>query len=212
MDSQDIRRNYDEKLDRLSDMIGKTERSVIDELAGFELLSENINFFTKSYLISLCAYIELYVKELATAVATDLDNRLRSIAIPSSALLWRIDSKPKSNSVRDISPFLLNVKEKEIDELISGNVFKTRDTFKIFGIDVESDPAKWSGWKDVIQSIVTRRNNIVHHDDQASDLSFGDLREYVEQTRDYFSFLHGCIDNANRTSALTPAPLQIQPA
>jgi hypothetical protein len=55
---QAILENYAEKLDRLSEMIAGTERAIIDELPGTKLLSDNINFFTKSYLISLCAYVE----------------------------------------------------------------------------------------------------------------------------------------------------------
>jgi hypothetical protein len=149
-------------------------------------------------------YVESYVKELVTAAAAELDERLRRAAIPTSALFWRINGKLKVNGVADVNPFLLKVNGREIDEVISGNVYKTRDTLKIFGIDVETEPVKWSGWKDLIQSIVTRRNNIVHHDDQASDLSFGDLQEYIGQVRGYFSFLNGCAEVANKTPLLTP--------
>ena len=79
--------------------------------------------------------------------------------------------------------------KKEVDDLVSGNVYKTRDALALFGVDLAADRAKWETWKELIQNMVTRRNNIVHHNDNASDLSFRDISEYINSSIKYIEFI-----------------------
>ena len=81
---------------------------------------------------------------------------------------------------------------------MSGNVFRTKEALALVGVDLAVDKAKWEAWKDLIQSMVTRRNNIVHHDDDASDLSLGDIRQYVTSAVEYIDFIVSTAEAANK--------------
>ena len=123
-------------------------------------------------------------------VVKDIDRRLSTAYVPPSVIEWRLNSKKKSDSPSSPSTFFaIGMTKKDIDDLVSGNVFKTKDALAIVGVDLASDKANWELWKDSIQAIVTRRNNIVHHNDDASDLSLGDIKLFIETILNYIDFI-----------------------
>lgn len=79
--------------------------------------------------------------------------------------------------------------KKEIDDLVSGNVYRTKDTLALIGVELSLDKAAWDAWKESIQAIVTRRNKIVHHNDDASDISLGDIRGFIISIINYIEFI-----------------------
>jgi hypothetical protein len=174
----------------LKAMTLETEQEVLGDSAVSSLITNNVNFFTKSFLISACAHLEMCIKDIIFELAKSIDSRLAAASIPSSIIDWRYNNKKKNDqSSGQGVKYTIGMTKKEIDDLVSGNVFKTKDALAIVGIEIANDKAKWESWKELIQAIVTRRNNIVHHNDDASDLSLGDIRSYIESMLDYIDFI-----------------------
>jgi hypothetical protein len=125
------------------------------------------------------------------SIATHYDGKLAEAGIPSSVIEWRYNTKSKKQQSSDaLKVFKVGMTKKEVDDLVSGNVYKTRDAFLVVGVDLAIDCKKWETWKELIQSIVTRRNNIVHHNDDASGLSFGDIKIYIKCVDEYLDFIN----------------------
>ncbi|WP_146097996.1 HEPN domain-containing protein [Xanthomonas arboricola] len=169
-------------------MVRATEQEVVAGNNSSPLLTSNINFFTKSFLISLCAHIEMCVKEIVFVIAKDIDERAKAASIPPALIEWRYGVKKKPDVPNNLS-LEIGMTRKEVDDLVSGNVYRTKEALACVGIDLAKDKVNWETWKELIQTIVKRRNNIVHHDDDASDLSLGDVRKYIESAQGYIDFI-----------------------
>lgn len=177
-------------LQELSLMILETEQQVIGSVGNVPLITTNVNFFTKSFLISACAHLEMCIKEVVFEIAKEIDSRFSAASIPYALLEWRYSIKKKQESGnRPSFPPSIKMTKKEVDDLVSGNVHKTKEALSIVGVDLAANTEDWEGWKDKIQTLVTRRNNIVHHNDNASDLSLGDINSYVQMILDYIDFI-----------------------
>lgn len=187
---------YKVGLAQLRLMVDAVEREVLDSTGSSRLITDNINFFTKSFLISLCAHLEMCVKDVVYVIAGDLDERVSAACIPSSIIDWRYSKKKGESSSGALQRFAVGMTKKEVDDLVSGNVYRTRDALALVGVDLSADKATWETWKELIQNIVTRRNNIVHRNDEASDLSFGDVRQYIDCTDAYIDFIIATCDAA----------------
>lgn len=182
-------------LTELEAMVHATEQEVVGGSGSSPILTDNINFFTKSFLISLCAHLEMCIKEIVFAIAEDIEERTRAASIPAALIEWRYNTKKKNDGAPQGVRLEIGMTRKEVDDLVSGNVYRTKDALAYVGVDLTSDKATWEGWKDLIQTIVTRRNNVVHHNDDASDLSLGDIRQYIVSARGYIDFI---VDACNR--------------
>lgn len=181
---------YKNGLIELDSMVRATELEVIHGNNESLLVTNNINFFAKSFLISTCAHLEMCVKDIVFAVAGDIDARLSTASIPTSLIEWRYSQKKKNESGNAYpSHFVIGMTKKEVDDLVSGNVYRTKEALALVGVDLTKDKPKWEAWKDLIQSIVTRRNNIVHHNDDASDISLGDIRAFINSVIEYINFI-----------------------
>lgn len=171
-------------------MVRQTELVVIGEAPTTPLIINNVNFFTKSFLISVCAHLEMCIKEIVFELAKNIDKRLLSAAIPASIVEWRLIQKKKGDSSAKSKNLLgVNMTKKEVDDLVSGNVYKTKDALAIVGVELERKKDQWESWREAIQSIVNRRNNIVHHNDDASDISLGDIKNYISSIINYIDFI-----------------------
>lgn len=181
---------FKDGLRELEAMVQQTELAVIGGDQTTLLITDNVNFFTKSFLISACAHLEMCIKEIVFEIAKDIDARLSVAAIPASLIEWRLNSKKKSDASSSLKNQLsINLTKKEVDDLVSGNVYRTKDALALVGIELAAQKHQWESWKDSIQAIVTRRNNIVHHNDDASDLSLGDIKTYIKSIMDYIDFV-----------------------
>ncbi|WP_369943694.1 HEPN domain-containing protein [Xanthomonas medicagonis] len=176
-------------LSELEAMVCATEQEVVGGDGNSPILTDNINFFTKSFLISLCAHLEMCIKEIVFAIAKDIDERALAASIPTALIEWRYNTKKKGDGSAQGVRLEIGMTRKEVDDLVSGNVYRTKEALAYVGVDLASDKATWEMWKELIQTIVTRRNNIVHHNDDASDLSLGDIRQYLSSARSYIDFI-----------------------
>jgi len=49
--------------------------------------------------------------------------------------------------------------------------------------------SEFENYKDIIGAIVTKRNNIVHHNDEASDISFYDIIGNIKLIKEYITII-----------------------
>lgn len=181
---------FKDGLRELEAMVKKTESAVIGGANTMPLVTDNVNFFTKSFLISACAHLEMCIKEIVFELAADIDARLSTAAIPASIVEWRLTQKKKTENNSGGKTLLrVNMTKKEVDDMVSGNVYRTKEALAIVGVELSEKKDQWESWKDSIQAIVTRRNNIVHHNDDASDLSMGDIEVYIQSIIKYIDFV-----------------------
>ncbi len=173
----------------LEAMVQEVEREVLGDSDSTPLIARNVNFFTKSFLISACAHLEMCVKEIIFNVAVDIDARLSMASVPSSIVEWRYGHKKSDRVSGQVVNLSIGMTRKEIDDMVSGNVYRTRDALALVGVELSSDKLMWEAWKESIQAIVTRRNSIVHHNDDALDISLGDIRRFIGSILSYIDFI-----------------------
>lgn len=161
----------------LKEVIIVSQKRVIDENPD-ELFIDNVNFFVKSYLISICSYLEAYLQDVAFKYCQEVSSRIASANIPHNFIHWRMLPSLKANQLK-YADIELAVPKKDISDNISANPYKTLKLFRLLGVDLSKKDG-FEANKDLINTVVTKRNNIVHHNDRAADVSFGDLLSYIE--------------------------------
>ena len=184
--------NYKEKLSDLKNTIIDCNNIIIsDNPTGF--VYDNANFLTKSFLITLCGYLESYLKDALEILILDYNDRIKNENYPYNLIRWSIENKDKSDS--KVQTLLekkktrfenleIKLKKKDLDSFISGNPFRTNELFKMFGFELDKNE-KFIEYKEKINLIVIKGNNILHHNDNASDISNSDILSYIEEIENY---------------------------
>jgi len=167
-------------------IISASEVRVIDE--SDELFTNNVNFFVKSYLISICSYLEAYLQDSALRYTKELNIRIANAKIPHNFIHWKMISEVKEKKLK-YGEIDLSVSKKEISDNISANPYRTLKLFQLLGVDL-SEKINFENNKDLINMVVTKRNNIIHHNDNATDVSFGDLISYIDIIIPYMKAIH----------------------
>lgn len=173
---------YEALLTTLKEIIEQSLTRVLREEPD-DIFSNNVNFFVKSYLINICTYLEAYLQDIAFEYSGRVSERLKQAKIPHNFLYGKLakDIKEKELEYVDAS-YMYN--KKELSDIISGNPHKTINTFRLIGIDLGSSE-KFMEHKNLVGSIVNKRNNIIHHNDEASDISFSDLLVHIDVFLEY---------------------------
>lgn len=194
MQFNELYEKYEGLLTTLKGIISQSESRVLKEEPD-EFFSDNVNFFVKSYLISICTYLEAYLQDVAFEHTSRISERLKDASIPHNFLYWKLAKEVKEKELAfEDANYRFN--KKEISGEISGNPYKTIKAFKLIGIDLNSDD-EFNEHKELINSIVNKRNNIIHHNDDASDISFSDLIANVDVFLEYMSSIDKLIANLN---------------
>jgi hypothetical protein len=185
-------KNFEEKLEDLENTVKDCNQIIIsDEPSSF--VYENANFLTKSFLISLCGYLETYIKDALEVLIIDYNDRISRENFPYNLVRWSIEYKETSDSkVQNLldkkkvryENLTIKLKKKDLDAFISGNPFRTKELFAMFGINLD-EVDYYNHRKDAVNQIVVKRNNILHHNDDASDLSNQDILQYIEEIKNY---------------------------
>jgi hypothetical protein len=184
--------NFEGKLEDLENTVKDCNQIIIsDEPSSF--VYENANFLTKSFLISLCGYLETYIKDVLEVLIIDYNDRISRENFPYNLVRWSIEYKETSDSkVQNLldkkkvryENLSIKLKKKDLDAFISGNPFRTKELFAMFGINLD-EVDYYNHRKDAVNQIVVKRNNILHHNDDASDLSNQDILQYIEEIKNY---------------------------
>ncbi len=186
MDKTPHKESYILQLGRLKTIIDAANSRIIADPPD-ELIYENANFFTKAFLVTMCAHLESYLKDALMVVVDELNLRLTESKLPHNLVKWsfNIEKELKENELK-YEQLKIGIKKKELDDFISGNPFKTKELFKKFGIDLEKNVG-FNSQKEEINSIVVKRNKILHHNDEASDVSNKDLTGNITALTDYIT-------------------------
>jgi hypothetical protein len=173
---------YEALLITLKKIIEQSQARVLREEPD-DIFSDNVNFFVKSYLINICTYLEAYLQDIAFEYSGRVSDRLKQAKIPHNFLYGILskDIKEKELEYVDAS-YMYN--KKELSDIISGNPHKTINAFRLIGIDLGSSE-KFVEHKNLVGTIVNKRNNIIHHNDEASDISFSDLLLHIDVFLEY---------------------------
>lgn len=184
MDRTPYKESYILQLGQLKAIIDITNGRMISDPPD-TLIYENTNFFSKAFLVTMCAYLESYLKDALMVVIDQMNVRLQSAKLPHNLVKWSLNiDKELKDSEFKFEQLKITIKKKQLDDYISGNPFKTKDLFKKFGIDLEQNQL-FNSQKEEINAIVVKRNKILHHNDEASDVSSTDLTNNIESLTKY---------------------------
>ncbi len=168
---------YEELFLTMKSIIGSSQGRVLNEVPD-ELFSNNVNFFVKSYLINACTYLEAYLQDAAFDHARKINDRVKNACVPHNFLLWKISKEVKENDLKFVDAgFKIN--KKKISDEISGNPYRTINLFRLLGVDLMLEE-QFEYNMELVLSVVVKRNNIIHHNDNANDVSFADILSYID--------------------------------
>ena len=182
-------------LEELNLLNSETESKVISDNPDI-FITKNVNFFTKSFTITLCAYLESFLKDITMTVIDNANQKLAQNKVAYNLAKWSVLKKKDLGELNDnelsYEDLTIKVTRKELDEFISGSPYKTEKLFKKIGIKLIEDSI-YLEQKEKVISIVEKRNKIVHHNDNASDIAFSDIRENISIITKYMTNLNDLI-------------------
>ncbi|MBN8945607.1 MAG: HEPN domain-containing protein [Rhodanobacter sp.] len=184
MPSNDLFGRYKALLVALKAIVKVSQSRVLSDDLD-ELFSENVNFFVKSYLISTCTYLEAYLQDLAFDLSQTICARLNAACLPHNFVYWRTAKEIKEKELK-FENLNWSLSKKEVADDLSANPYKTIKIFKFLGVDLSQEEGFIEN-KDLVAAIVNKRNNIVHHNDVANDVSFSDVVSYIDV---FISYMH----------------------
>ena len=194
MDNISSRGMYEELYISLKNIIRETERRILIDDPD-ELFMHNVNFFIKAYLISICTYLESYLQDIAFTYSYNVSLRLRNAIIPNNFIKWKLMKDVKDRELK-YEKIDLSISKEEISENLSANIFRTIKMFKYLGVDLTQE-IEFENNKAIVSTVVTKRNNIVHHNDEATDVSFSDLLSYIDIFIIYMKAIEDAVFNSN---------------
>lgn len=185
----DILKKYEMQYTELKSLAELFRQRALDDHPD-RLIAENTNFLSKSFLVVSCAYLESFLKEAALHIVDCLESRLKSARIPQNAIKWTLKNEAGYKACKDeYRNLTIGITSKEIDDEVSGNPWRTKDFFQILGFNLAESEKEWKAQKEVIQSIITKRNKVVHHNDHASDVTLDDIASNIDVLTKYLVFI-----------------------
>lgn len=166
----------------LKEIINKSQMRLVQEPPDLFFVDHS-NFLVKSYLICLCSYLEAFLKDMAAEHVNSIKQRIIQANVPHNIVVWSLDTEVKDKDLK-FKQFTLPLSKKDIDDELSGNPFRTAKLFCYMGIDLESSD-EFKRNKELVNSVVAKRNNIIHHNDAATDTSLGDIFGYIDVFIEY---------------------------
>ena len=178
---------YHGQLDRLRQVVIASEQRAIGDPPD-PLFYENQNVFIKSFLVGACSVLEAFIQDIASEYMLIIQGRINSANLPHNFVAW-VSGHEKASL--EFKTFAGAKVRKNISDMISPNYWKTKETFERIGIDISRPEI--DTFKEYLITIVEKRNKIVHHNDEASDLSFNDIVSAIDQFKAYTQCLFDAI-------------------
>lgn len=187
---------YEKLVLRLKEVVAISQQRVTAEFPD-PLFSENLNFFTKAYLISLCTYLEAFLQDVAWSHVSAVNVRIANAQIPSNVVRWYFAKDVKDKDLA-FEALTLDLSRKDVADELSGNPGKTIALFRKIGINLRLS-GEFEASKEVVGIIVAKRNNVIHHNDSAADISMRDLLSYADQFLLYMRAVQACVSSTPST-------------
>ena len=206
MDETKVLKNYFLLFNELINLIEETNKRCVSEDTPLYFMN-NINFFNKSFTVLSCAYLESYLKDVGMLIIGVMNYRLKHNPVPHNLIKWYLNINKDFKKSETKYEFLkININKRDIDNEISGDIGRTINLFQKLGIDLNTN-SEFDNYKDIIGSIVTKRNNIIHHNDKASDVSFDDIIENIKLIKEYITIIDNeVINHISYSNERTIAP------
>ena len=199
-------KNFGNNIESLKKTVDGYNKILLEDKAKsieIDFIHENTNFITKATLVTLCAYIETYLKEVLEILISNYNTFITQHKIPQNLIHWSLNQKLKDTS--EVFNFLdkkyrsdgylsIKLKKKDLDRFISGSPDRTLNLLTMFGINLK-DHEFFKKNREFIRGIVEKRNKILHHDDNASDLSPSDILNYIKMIESYISEIEDILKN-----------------
>lgn len=179
MISDGLLQTYHSQFDGLKQVVSASAARLMSEPPD-PLFDENQNVFVKSYLVSACSILEAFIQDVASEYMLGIQNRMNSANLPHNFVAWVVGHEKANLKFKS---FVGGKGRKDISDMVSPNFWKTIKAFERIGIDISKPEVV--AFKDYVTTTVEKRNKIVHHNDEASDLSFQDIILTIEQFRGY---------------------------
>lgn len=151
---------------------------------------EHQNVFIKSYLVSACSILEAFIQDLAVGYVDQIQEKINAANLPLNLVTWFAEHE---KAKLEFKTFLARKTRKDISDMVSPNYWKTMQAFTRIGIDLSKSEV--ASFKDVITSTIEKRNKIVHHNDDASDLSFVDVISTINVFEEYMNCIFSAVLN-----------------
>lgn len=185
----EIKARYIDQLAGLKHVISVSQ-SRVHSVEPDLLFYDNQNVFLKAYLVSACSLLEAFIQDLAAAYVDEMRARVCAANLPRNLVAWAIEQE---KTKAEFTPFVIQKTRKDISDMVSPNYWKTMTAFSKVGIDLTGSGIE--GFKDLIVARVEKRNKIVHHNDDALDLSLADIAETVDRFQEYIDCLFSAVSN-----------------
>lgn len=197
MDEQQIYEKYVDLLNSLMIIIKESQTRLLSDNPD-PLFQLNLNFFIKAYLITMCTYLEAFLTDIAFIRIENVINKLQNVSIPHNIVKWSFCNltKDKIDGLDEYKDLSISFKKDDLNDHLSGNVDKTINTFKKIGMNLNTTPGFLEN-KDQIGSIVSKRNKIIHKNDDASDVSMGDLINNIDILIKYMDSIKMAVKTEN---------------
>lgn len=194
MINDDILPRFYDQFDRLVNIIAESNSRVISEHPD-DFFVQNANVFTKAYIVSACSILEAFIQDITFSFFQIIDDRISSANIPRNVIFWSTQPEVKKDNLR-FEKFTLGLDRSDFTDIISGNIHRTIKVFQYVGIDLDSSDT-FKSHKDFISSFINKRNRIIHHNDDAVDISFSDIIDWIGKIKSYCE----CIFNLTISSS-----------
>lgn len=196
MSEFEINEKYMSLIDSIDNIISETNSRVLSEQPD-QFFEGNLNFFVKAYLITICTYLESYLKDIAYYRVELITERVQKTKLPQNLIRWYLaELKDLKDSHMKYEDLAIKIKKTELGDHISGQPHRTVELFSKIGLDLKTcEP--FLEKKEEIKNIVVKRNKIIHHNDDASDTTLTDLLTYTTNVRQYISAITDFMSNSN---------------
>lgn len=141
---------------------------------------------TKAFLVNICIYLESYTKDIVCHKIDSINRILATSEIPYNLVKWSIQfPKDLKDAELRFENMRITIKRQDIDSYISGNPYKVLRLLKRLGLDLKISQERL----ELIDSIVKKRNQIIHQNSDASDISLSDILRYIDEVLEYMLIL-----------------------
>lgn len=171
------------QFDNLKQVVAASSARSIEDPPDI-LFFDHQNVFIKSYLVNACSMLEAFIQDLASAYVNELQAKINSANLPFNLVVWIAEHEKAKLAFK---PFEAKKTKRDISDLVSPSYWRTMQAFERIGIDLSHSDVLV--FKDFIATTVEKRNRIVHHNDDALDLSFSDVVTTINTFSEYATCL-----------------------